>query len=199
MRRPLCRTSAAGSASSPPKLNGARSEHDRNSNYQRCLGGADCHLAGRYHSARSARTGPGAPAPPDGSATGASRFSTNLRGRGGAVDRTLDKLCRAIAPDQADGPQSEFTRILGAAIFDQMPTERALLFERWLSHVAVAAEELGPDATPEASWRVPRRWRSAQRRRRSGQGRDNGEQFLMATSAAMAHPVPRQWWAYGQR
>ena len=61
-----------------------------------------------------------------------------------------DRLARAVASADADGPKAEFMKALSAAIFGQLPPERALLLERWLGHVAAAGEELGEDASAEA-------------------------------------------------
>jgi hypothetical protein len=40
---------------------------------------------------------------------------------------------------------------------------------------------------------APKRWREDNRRV------TNGEQYLMAANAALAHPVSRQWKGYSQR
>ena len=55
------------------------------------------------------------------------------------------RLKRATAGD--DPEMDDFAELFGRAMFASMPEPRALMFERHMTFVAQAAEELGPDAT----------------------------------------------------
>jgi hypothetical protein len=55
------------------------------------------------------------------------------------------RLKRATSSD--DPEMDDFAELFGRTIFASMPEPRALMFERHMTYVAQAAEELGPDAT----------------------------------------------------
>jgi hypothetical protein len=57
----------------------------------------------------------------------------------------LARLRRAVGED-GERPEAAFMELVGAAVFDQLTPETALLLDRWMTQVAAAAEQLGPDA-----------------------------------------------------
>ena len=64
-------------------------------------------------------------------------------------NEVVTRLRRALAESTDDPDISEIALRLMQSVFDALPDDKALIFERILGCYVIAAEQLGPDASAQ--------------------------------------------------